>query len=210
MKGCAHLRSEPQFNHLTRHQKLIESKLFSNCFTNKEDSSQRDFRCNLFIPPMTRWGLLSFVFRCKWFLLFTQRFRVVVVFQACGGDLHRRWGLWGAEWAAGSTARWSLSSSPRPTPTCCFCGSFSHKLRSGTSSCRQTSWTWKQVIISVSTVVTIEAQAWSWKRMPVSAAVFLEHKCEKIWVAWQQRIQLMSHLLGATQSPLQSALRPLW
>lgn len=90
MKGCAHLRSEPQFNHLTRHQKLIESKLFSNCFTNKEDSSQRDFHCNLFIPPMTRWGLLSFVFRCKWFLLFTQRFRVVVVFQACGGDLHRR------------------------------------------------------------------------------------------------------------------------
>lgn len=53
VKGCARLKSEPQFNHLTRHQKLTESKLFSNCFTNKEASSQRDFHCNLFTPSMT-------------------------------------------------------------------------------------------------------------------------------------------------------------
>lgn len=53
VKGCARLKSEPQFNHLTRHQNLTESKLFSNCFTNKEASSQRDFHCNLFTPSMT-------------------------------------------------------------------------------------------------------------------------------------------------------------
>ena len=176
MKGCAHLKSEPQFNHLTRYQKLIESKLFSNCFTNKEDSSQRGFHCNRFIPSMTRWGLLSFVFHCKWFLLFTQRFWIVVVFQACGGDLHRRRSLWGAEWVAGCGAQrggvWAHQHGLHQCAT--SAAAFLTSREVVPQAADRHLWTWKQVIITVSTVVTIEAQAWTWKLVTVSAAVFVE------------------------------------
>ncbi|KAB0362827.1 hypothetical protein FD754_006983 [Muntiacus muntjak] len=54
-----------------------------------------------------------------------------------------------------STAKWSLSSSTRPTPTCCFCGNFSHRPRSGTSSCRQTSLNLKTGVMKASEVYEI-------------------------------------------------------
>ena len=126
---------------------------------------------------MTRWGLLSFVFRCKWFLLFTQRFGVVVVFQACGGDLHRRWGLWGAEWAAGCGPQrggvWAHQHGLHQRAA--SAAAFLTSREVVPQAADRHLWTWKQVIISVSAVVTIEARAWSWEHMPVSATVFLEH-----------------------------------
>lgn len=124
----------------------------------------------------TRWGLLSFVFHCKWFLLFTQRFWTVVVFQACGGDLHRRWSLWGAEWVAvcgpQRSGVWAHQHGLHQ------CAASAATFLTGREVVPQAAdrylWTWKQVVISFSTVVTIEAQAWTWNPVTVSAVVFLE------------------------------------